>query len=442
MIQVVFKDINMNYITLDATYNRYSKIANTFGSAIVLFLALGYPIQCAVPLFLKVSSTPVNAAFRVLIALSSLVVIARLPFSLKKVSKGTFLLLLLWFIYSCRLFVDVSLRGIEFGNGRYSTFFMYSMAFANCFLPVIAVAAAAPYIQIKQFLKWAFIFAFVSNIIIFVSFFTTNGITMALMSTRGALGDDDPSEAMINPITISFYGMLLAVLALSKLLFDAPASMKGKLGMFICVMIGVANVLLGASRGPFLSLILSVFILFYFKLRMSRNTVSMVLKSGLVVFLLLGAMLISGVGSKIFSDDVFLFYRLTHFFDNVANGEKEDRDYEYASAWDQFSNHPVIGDKYVTDHSHIYPHNVFLELLMSLGVVGGILFLLILFEVAVKAGYASRHRLHRHIALLLILLGYFLLSMTSGGVFITPGLWILLALFFEIKHTSFNESLN
>ncbi|MGO4292616.1 O-antigen ligase family protein [Chitinophaga sp. RAB17] len=441
MIQLEYKDIAVNHMALDAAYNRHSKIANFFGSAIVLFLALGYPIQCAVPLFLKVNSTPVNAAFRVLIALASLVVIARVPFSMKKVSKGTFLLLLLWFIYSCRLFVDVSLRGIEFGNGRYSTFFMYSMAFANCFLPVIAVAAAAPYINIKQFLKWAFIFTFVSNIIIFVSFFTSNGITMALMSTRGAVGDD-PSEAMINPITISFYGMLLAVLALSKLLFDAPKTIKGGIAFFICVIIGVANVLLGASRGPFLSLILSVCILFYFKLRMSRNTVSIVLKSALVIFMLLGGLMMSGIGSKIFSDDVFLFYRLTHFFDNVANGEKEDRDYEYASAWDQFSNHPFIGDKYVTDHSHIYPHNVFLELLMSLGAVGGILFLLILFEVLIKAGHASRYRLHRHIALLLILLGYLLLSMTSGGIFITPGLWILLALFFEIKNKPFDESLN
>jgi hypothetical protein len=249
MIQLEYKDIAVNHMALDTAYNRHSKIANFFGSAIVLFLALGYPIQCAVPLFLKVNSTPVNAAFRVLIALASLVVIARVPFSMKKVSKGTFLLLLLWFIYSCRLFVDVSLRGIEFGNGRYSTFFMYSMAFANCFLPVVAVAAAAPYINIKRFLKWAFIFTFVSNIIIFVSFFTSNGITMALMSTRGAVGDD-PSEAMINPITISFYGMLLAVLALSKLLFDAPKTIKGGIAVFICVIIGVANVLLGASQRP------------------------------------------------------------------------------------------------------------------------------------------------------------------------------------------------
>lgn len=441
MMTLGVKNADMNDITLDTAYHRYSKISNSFGSAIVLFLALGYPIQCAIPLFLKVSSTPVNAAFRVLIALSSVIVLVRVPFSLKKVTKGTFLLLLLWFIYSCRLFVDVSLRGIEFGGGRYSTFFIYSMALANCFLPIMAVAAAAPYINIKQFLKWAFIFTLSSNIIIVVSFFTSNGLSAAMMSTRGALGDD-PSEAVINPITISFYGMLLAVLALSKLLFDTSATIKGSLATFFCVLLGVANVLLGASRGPFLSLILSVCILFYFKLSMSRNRVSMVLKSGLVLFLLLGAMMLSGIGSKIFSDDVFLFYRLTHFFDNVANGEKEDRDYEYASAWDQFSSHPFIGDKYVTDHNHIYPHNVFLELLMSLGVVGGLLFFLLLFEVLVKAGYASRHRLHQHIALLLILLGYLLLSMTSGGVFITPGLWILLALFYEIKNKPFNESLN
>lgn len=441
MMNLELKDISMNYVMPDTTHHRYSRIANTFGSAIILFLALGYPIQAAIPLFLKVNSTPVNAGFRVLIALAALVVIARIPFSLKKVTKGTFLLLLLWFIYSCRLFVDVSLRGIEFGNGRYSTFFMYSMAFANCFLPVIAVTVAAPYMNIRQFLKWAFIFACCSNIIILVSFFTNNTLTVALMSTRGSLGDD-PAEAVINPITISFYGMLLAVLALSKLLFEGSSGIGNRLGIAFCVVLGVANVLIGASRGPFLSLILSILILCYFKLRMSRNKVSMVLKAALVFFILISGLMMSGVGSKIFSDDVFLFYRLTHFFDNVANGEKEDRDYEYASAWEQFSNHPFIGDKYVTDHSHIYPHNVFLELLMSLGVVGGILFLLILFEMLVKAGYAARHRMYRYIALLVILLGYLLLSMTSGGIFITPGLWILLALFFEIRDQSFNESLN
>src|ERR1700730_7354103 len=130
---------------------RRKSISNWSGNVsvwLVLFLSVGYPIQASIPILLHVSSTPINATFRGIYAFAALILlISALP-KKKMISKGAIWLLLFWLFYSIRFVVDISYRGIKFGEK--DTFFMYSMVFGNCFLPMVAVIFNSKYIRIEN----------------------------------------------------------------------------------------------------------------------------------------------------------------------------------------------------------------------------------------------------------------------------------------------------
>src|SRR5699024_2976854 len=113
------------------------------------------------------------------------------------------------------------------------------------------------------------------------------------------------------------------------------------------------------------------------------------------------------------------------FFNNsniVINESPDIRFQFYSMAWNQFLDHPIIGDQIMVNKFRIYPHNFILEVLMSLGIVGIIIVGICFYRSFVNAKFALNSNVTIMFPFILILLSYFLLSMTSFNIFTLPGL--------------------
>ncbi|MCK7519045.1 MAG: hypothetical protein MZV64_15630 [Ignavibacteriales bacterium] len=114
----------------------------------------------------------------------------------------------------------------------------------------------------------------------------------------------------------------------------------------------------------------------------------------------------------------------------------------YEEAIKEFLNHPIIGNQFVLENgigAGIYPHNIFLESLMALGFIGGILILILLFN-SLKICYYSIKELDNYSWIRLLFIQYFIFSMMSGGIYNSPLLWIFMALNFAVD--KFNKTDN
>ena len=95
----------------------------------------------------------------------------------------------------------------------------------------------------------------------------------------------------------------------------------------------------------------------------------------------------------------------------------------------------MIGDAFVTTYDKSYSHNLFLDVLMSTGLVGMSFFMGMLYFIFDKIMWATKHirRLPHFSAYTFLFLAQFLLGMTSGGLFLSIGFWLLSATILGVK---------
>jgi O-Antigen ligase len=408
---------------------------------LVLFLSVGYPIQASIPILLHVSSTPINASFRAVYALSALIlIISALP-KKKIISRGSTWLLLFWLFYIVRFVVDISIRGIKFGEK--DTFFMYSMVFGSSFLPMVAVIFNSKYIVIDNLYKKLYRMVLLSNLLItFLIYYQNGGLSLALFSSRIDIIGLSSDEHVINSIAIGLYGNTLFILSVYSLMFIEHKNFIQKMFVVFFSLIGLFNVIVSASRGPFLSMFVLLIFVFYFKYRTSSTRIKKIgLIYKVIMALVVGGFLVISAGFLNNSLDKFtLFNRFSDFNNNLESGVKETRNYEYASALNQFYESPIVGDQIVTKYDSFYPHNIYLEVLMSLGVIGGVILLGIHYEIVKRIGYIFKNKNYTFFMILIVLLIILLSSMTSGGIALNPEFWLILALFFSIRYKNMIKS--
>jgi O-antigen ligase len=125
--------------------------------------------------------------------------------------------------------------------------------------------------------------------------------------------------------------------------------------------------------------------------------------------------------------DFLLVGRVNSLYDQRAAGEKEDRDYQWESAWRQFKENPVLGDSYITDYDKSYAHNLILDSLMATGIVGTALLLYLIYKSFVLFNKSNKRFKIHFFPIWIMFLSILLLSMTSGGLFAAFPFWIMLA---------------
>ncbi len=223
-------------------------------------------------------------------------------------------------------------------------------------------------------------------------------------------------EAVLNPLPLSYTGVLTMLLCLYKLIIYKENSKLEVLYLTVTIILSFALFLFGASRGSVVVLFLSLPLFVYYS--PLKQKVKLTFLSFIIFPVLIMVTNASGSG---------IINRLSNTSEDKGGG----RTGLWENAIEHFLNHPLFGGR--IEIGHIYPHNFIIEILMSTGILGGLL----LFPVVYKGfslGFKSVKKNKTNLfALLLLLVGFTLYSF-SGGLYTTILLFVPIGIMFGQEH--------
>ena len=168
----------------------------------------------------------------------------------------------------------------------------------------------------------------------------------------------------VNPLMLSYSAAFVFALLLS----NRRVNSKYRIGNAHCALIflaALAPFILGASRGSMLGL-LGVFVVYSITTGgFAKNVISINIFLGFLVLML--------AVSNFF--EVGPLFRLVETLSGGNSVGENARLVRWSQGFQQFSRSPVFGDALVLHASNNYPHNIFVEILISTGAVGMLFFL-------------------------------------------------------------------
>ncbi|MFZ4543221.1 MAG: O-antigen ligase family protein [Saprospiraceae bacterium] len=426
-------------------FSYFSKDNNlgTLSMWLLIITCFGYPIT-AVPIAMSaLPSTPINMSLKAIYcAVAIFIIIISIYKKNLHFSKTAYFLILFWVIYSIRLVYDISILDIRLakGSGNSETnpntaFYIYSYFFMSSIIPALAIMISTKLIDLAKLTGNLIFVLAVANVE--VALYLYQNIAMAgkdLFLERANIYsqvDDGPEGIVLNTILIGYIGQQLAVNSLGRVLVIKGESIFKKLLLVGFIVLGIFNIVVAASRSPFLSLAVLVLILIFYNFRFQAKAVRYWLSASVVVFFI-SILTIVYIMPFIENNDLAIINRLIEFQSDRSSGGKEYRDFAYASALNDFFDSPIFGKQYVGTYDNFYPHNVILEALMATGVVGFLVFLVAIFAFIFKAFQALQPGKKYLFLCLLFVLPKFAISLSSGCLFIDPEFWILFGFFISI----------
>jgi hypothetical protein len=467
-----------------ATRIQYPKTISSFNGFVtewlILLTCFGYPFQAMVVLYSGIDSTPINLAFRAIYLTMSIYLILWWLFQINPLNKqnwygsGINILLvvffLFWVIYGVRLVYDLEYKGWQLTG--YHKYYVYAWAFGCSMIPALAALVNAKNINIKRLTKNMLFFILLSNLCLaayliniykygFQAIFIERvQIFLPGEAQEVKLLPDELKKAstvLINGITLGFYGCLLGIASISYFLFyQRKLSIWSTFFLTAAFLLGVFNLMAGASRGPFLSFVLlftivvlvsiliTLFRIVYFlylKIRVKvtgmRPNVFFQLRFKPVVYKMmmtfLGLLLIFTLfnfakeRTNIDFDQLGMSTRIKSMQEFKNDGTIAERVSMWKSAMHQFKTNPIFGDSFINNFGNLYSHNLIMDVLMSVGIVGSIPFFIYLLSPFYYFIRLPAEKKRAISVLFVVFLAALMLYMTSGGLFTAAEFWILSA---------------
>ncbi|WP_433863470.1 O-antigen ligase family protein [Sphingobacterium thalpophilum] len=275
-------------------------------------------------------------------------------------SKGTYthiFIFLFWIIYLIKVYSDIVFPNlIPYSKTAYEIGF-YTLSY--CVIPFIMFKSVDLSKYSKIILDTMILAGFVLGILSIVLYrdIILSGNIGRINQAR-YLGFD---TVTINPLILAYTSSLTIGFVLFKFSVDGPKS-KSKLFYYCSVLIvSIILLLLGASRGAFISLAVTIIMLFIYGDAKLRK------RLGIVFFITLPILLWASV--KIGSS---FLARMNTLGDVDNDNSATSRFTFWSDALNEFANFPFAGGK--LEVSGIYPHNIFIETLMATGFLGAVPF--------------------------------------------------------------------
>jgi len=288
--------------------------------------------------------------------------------------------------------------------------------------------------QLKIF-KFLYLTLLIANLLLICYIFINGAQSfIELLSGRIGLNSEDDfgtSGVFINPIQISLSGASLSIIALINLLFPRNKKFYSIFVQLIILFLGMFNLFVGASRGPFISFILVSFFIFFYKFYKMKKNFNFIRNLLFTILLFLTLFVIISTYRKY--NDIFIIDRIEVFYDNIITNTKEDRNYIFEEALYLFKESPIIGSQFVIKNGG-YPHNLFIEVLMSLGLFGFILFIWVIINLLKKTGLLFKVKSvpSETIGLISVCFLVIFLGLTSGSIFVNPEIWVCASLILSL----------
>lgn len=184
------------------------------------------------------------------------------------------------------------------------------------------------------------------------------------------VGDDFRS---LSPLALSYGSSMVIAICLYYIIFYRPGK-KIKIYYWITIVLSMVPFFLGSSRGSILSIIFTFSLIIFFRGSFKNKIRSFIL------FILLGA-------AVVYFADVFhssLISRFLSISEDIESGSSSAaRLVIWKHVWQQFLSSPIFGDSIQSSY-RVYPHNMFLEVLMATGILGFIPFVIIVIIAFIK----------------------------------------------------------
>lgn len=404
---------------MNSFYYTKSNKFNVFLSTLNFVLCfVGY--QLATSLFLPVSSDiegisrTVTLPYRAFALLISLLVVF---FNLRnKVGKIPLVMKLLWIYWIAliiRIFYDTNIRiDVHIGN----TMQLWLYIFGIILPAMYSIMKSYQMIDLNKALKWIYLGTIFS---LFLSLFNNAAL---LMDAEEITGRNEGNLAL-NSISFGYLanmGIVLSIFMLSR----GGNSIIKKTVLIAIALMSFFIMLRAGSRSPVLALIV---ILLFWMFAKGKNiilgfSITIVVITLLIIFI---DPILNLMGN--ISPVIELRLRAT-----IYMGDSSGRDPIFEEAFQSFLDHPFWGSQFALfkiGGGFINSHNIILDSLMGLGILGGILMVYILW-VAIKNSYSLIKNDNANFWICLILLQQIVVSMFSGAIYLDQLLNILLVMIF------------
>lgn len=315
----------------------------------LFFLTFGYIFVYSLAMPLGTSNKYFAVPFRMLMALVSIYIIYKNFDNLKKRKTTVFFVILFWIFYLIKAIYS-------FNNDTYlpevlkTKYEIYIRIVFSNMLPYIAVLSINFSKEIAVKLN-RLIFNFLL-VILAISCLYTIFVWNIYHQSSGIFTS--------HYISMGHYGLSLMIISVFTYFQIPQKPLKPTLGMLL----GIFTVITSSARSPMLAafVILFLFVVYANKLRYWIALLSTVLLFIIGIYFLMQTSI---------SDFGFI----KRMYDAIFEGNAYGRSYYVSKGFDVFKNNILLGGRILFEDA-MYPHNVFVELLMSMGIVGVILFCL------------------------------------------------------------------
>jgi hypothetical protein len=372
----------------------------------LVFCLAGFGIVSFLPDLLGFPAQGTTFGYRVLIAVVSVVlIIASVPRASASVKTTSILSILLILAYCSRLAGDSDLN---FGR-NFSEIIMLTIGAA--FLPALGLFTLKDSRLIISTVDLLIIFYLIICLMAIL-----NG-DVYLNSKRLA------GNSIMNPISLGHFAASGIILVAAKLRStqDLQYSHRNYFWSFACLFVFCIALIMASSRGPVVSLILTLgyFIIPKTNFRNVKNLVIAVVVIGIL-------------GSALLVSDGVIGYFTNRMVIDLGDGQSggERRFFLWAEGIRIFFENPILGTQTTTSMG--YPHNIIIEMLMAVGVIGTWVFLYLVFKCLNKTN------LLRDMGSLsvwpgLLFIQYLSGSLFSGAIYSSNMLWYCMALVLTIN---------
>jgi hypothetical protein len=401
-------------------------------SIMIVLLCFGYPISAILSLILNISSTKINGSFRAFILLLSILILSfyfikdkcKLVFSKYAIS-----LILFFFVYSIRLIWDLFIVSIYTEHSKFEICAFY---FGNILFPIITVLFTFKFCTLNKLILSSFYILVIDNILIIVFYFFQSNwnFSAEILMERAQIKGSSDEFLLINPISFGIYGGYL-ILTTSTFLLFLKKLIPQKMS-YLFFSLGLANLILSTSRGPFLFTLVGFVILLLLFISFSKRTYA--LWSKLLLFMVLIFSLIIFIITKLEQRgvDIGILQRVMTTKENFQSGEKEARNDLYSEGFNMFLESPIIGKQIVLESTSSYPHNIFIEVIMSTGIIGLCLYFITLIIILIRVIYFKSYSLNFIYFLSVFFLAYGI-SLTTGNIYQSVECWMFMVLILIFK---------
>lgn len=379
---------------------------NVFLSTFVLVLILvGYPLitTLLLPASGDVSdvSQSVTVPYRIFcLGIMILVIIMNIKTHIGKLPVPFIILVCFWIFWILRMVYDLLIRNDVFIE---STSQLWLYVIGICVPAIVCIRKSVNLIDPDKALKWSW---WGLTIVLLVTLFSNQAL---INNTDNEYRVD--GNIALNTISYGNIGVTTFVLSFFLIL---KKKLYSKWEYAICLLVcflAIYSVLRAGSRGPLLNLIFLLVFWFYAS-RKNKMGGTIAVFGILTILFIFNNFFISLLGEI----SPVIEYRLRDTIEGTAG---DGRNVLHQAAINSFIDSPFIGQQFaIFDKAggYAYAHNIFLDALMGLGIIGGLMVIFIIIS-AVRAIFVSIRDNENYYWIGIILLQQIFSLMLSGAFY-------------------------